>query len=304
MKIVIAGGSGFIGSHLVKSLVSHGHQVTLLSRNPEAARDAAPAGVHVFRWDGVNPSEWKETIDGADAVYNFSGASIAERWTTSHKRAIMETREKSTDALVGAIADARRKPSVFVNSSAVGYYGNVPEGDVTEQYPKGEGFLAEVVDRWEKAARQAEQYGVRVVTPRTGIVLGRGGGALEKLLIPFRLFVGGPFGSGNQGFPWVHIDDVVGAFSFALTEKSLAGPFNLAAPQPVTTREFCKAFGKALHRPSWAPVPGIALKLMLGEMAEETLLWGQRIIPKKLQEAGYTFKFAKLDEALGDIVAR
>ncbi len=305
MKLIVAGGTGFIGSRLVNQLLKANHSVTLLSRSQEKARAAFP-GAHAFRWDAKNLSEWKETVSASDGVINLAGASIGDhRWTDEHKRAVMESRENSTNAIIRAIADSRVKPKVLINASAVGYYGNAPEGDVTEDHPKGEGFLAMVVERWEQVARGAEQYGVRVVTPRFGIVLGRNGGALEKMLLPFRMFVGGAFGSGRQWFPWVHIDDVVGAIIFALEHPSLSGPVNVAAPEHVTTKQFCTALGKAMHRPSWAPVPGLALKVLLGgQMAEELLLWGQRVVPKKLLEAGYRFKFAKLDEALRDIVVR
>jgi uncharacterized protein (TIGR01777 family) len=305
MRFVIAGGTGFVGSRVVRHLLSNNHSVVILSLRPERARAAFPAAT-VFQWDGRVLSEWKETISGADAVLNFAGVSIGEhRWTDSYRKAIVESRLNATNALVRAIADARTKPHVFMNASAVGYYGNVPDGDVSEEHPPGSGFLAMVVQQWEEAAGQARQSGVRVVTPRFGIILGREGGALQRMLLPFRFFLGGPLGSGRQWFPWVHIDDVIGAIEFVIHREAFSGPVNVAAPDHVTTKQFCAALGRTMHRPSWAPVPGIALKMILGaQMAEELLLWGQRVIPKKLLEAGYTFRFPKLEEALKEIIGR
>jgi uncharacterized protein (TIGR01777 family) len=191
---------------------------------------------------------------------------------------------------------------VLINQSAVGYYGNVPVLPVEEDHPAGNDFLSYVCTQWEGEARKAEELGVRVVLPRTGIVLAARGGALPRMLLPFKLFIGGPLGSGTQWFPWIHLDDEIGALIVALENDQLSGPVNLAAPESVTMKQFCTALGNALHRPSWVPVPGVVLKIALGEMAGPLLLGGQRVIPRKLQEAGYSFKFPKLDDALRDVV--
>ena len=205
-----------------------------------------------------------------------------------------------TGAIVSAIGQARKKPSVLVSASAVGYYGHVEYGDVAETHSKGNDFLAAVCERWEQEARRAEAYGVRVITPRFGVVLEKEGGALKRLLLPFKLFLGGPLGSGKQWFPWVHRDDVIEIISFVLQNPKVSGPVNVTAPEPVTMKEFCTALGKALHRPSWAPVPAFVLRTILGEMSL-VVLTGQRAIPKKLLEAGYTFKYPQLTGALSAI---
>jgi uncharacterized protein (TIGR01777 family) len=202
---------------------------------------------------------------------------------------------------VAAIHRAGSRPSVLINASAVGYYGDVSDREVTEAHPRGPGFLAEVCEQWEKEAQAAESLGVRVVCLRTGVVLEKDGGALPRMLLPFRMFVGGPVGSGRQWFPWIHREDVVGIILFALTHPDLAGPINVMAPDAVTMTEFCRALGRAMRRPSWLPVPSVALKLIFGEMSE-ILLTGQRAAPKKLLEAGYHFHHPKLDECLSAVL--
>lgn len=301
MKIVIAGGSGFLGRMLIERLTESNHSVVVLSRNPKTVKHTLPK-VEVESWDAASLGTWTQRVDGADAVINLTGESIAgKRWSKKQKDLISSSRVSSTRALVEAIDRAKKRPAILVNASAVGFYGDVPDGDVTEDHPKGNDFLADVCGRWEFEAKTAEKYGVRVVLLRTGIVLDKNGGALQKLLLPFNLFIGGPLGSGKQWFPWIHLEDEVGAIAFALENKSLSGSINLAAPDPVTMRQFCSALGKAMHRPSWAPVPGFVLKAILGEMADSLLLGGQRAIPRKLLESGYKFRFPNLPEALADI---
>ena len=210
---------------------------------------------------------------------------------------IVNSRVDATRALVEAIEKAKRKPRVLINASAVGYYGNIPEGDVTEAHPMGEGFLASTCCQWEKESVVAEKMGVRTVLLRLGIVLEKDGGVLRKMIPLFKIFAGGYFGSGRQWFPWIHRDDVVGIILFALDNGAISGPTNATAPRPVTMRDFCHELGKVLKRPSWIPVPGFALKLMLGEMSS-MLLGGQKAIPIKLLDNHYSFKFAKLEDAL------
>ncbi|MBI1807899.1 MAG: TIGR01777 family protein [Ignavibacteria bacterium] len=301
MKIVIAGGSGFIGRALVGHLVETHHQVVILTRDP---RKVSTRETEIEQWDGKTLGPWANCIDGAEAVINLAGELIAgKRWTEKQKARILHSRVEATRVIVAAIIAAKKKPEVLINSSGVGYYGNVEFGDVTESYPRGNDFLADVCYRWEHEAVAAEQCGVRVALLRCGVVLEKDGGALRKFLFPFKMFVGGPLGSGKQWFPWVHRDDVLGIIAYALQSTSLAGPVNVAAPHAVTMREFCRILGSVMHRPSWAPVPGFFLRGALGEMAE-MLLTGQRVVPKKLEEGGFKFQFPTLDAALTDILAR
>ncbi len=303
MKILVAGGTGFIGRALLKQLSEAKHHVTLISRNTEAGKSFAGERIRTEYWDGKTAGPWTHQVEGADAIINLAGESIGSgRWRVARKALILDSRISATKAMVAAMAQANKKPSVLVNISAVGYYGNVESGDVTESHPRGNDFLADVCGQWEHEAIAAEALGVRVVLPRNGVVLEKDGGALKRMLLPFRFFVGGPLGSGLQWFPWVHRDDVIGAILFALENRNLSGPLNIAAPDPVTMREFCKALGKAMGRPSWAPVPALVLKIVLGEMSQ-MVLTGQRVVPKKLQTSGYKFKYPKLDEALAAILS-
>lgn len=292
MNVIVAGGSGFIGKAVREALDGAGYKATLLSRWPAA--DA-------LSWDGRTQGPWADVVAAADAVVNLSGAGIADkRWTAARKKEIWDSRTDSTRALVEALSRPGAKAKVLVNSSAVGFYGDVADGDVTESASKGNGFLAEVCAAWEAEALRAEKAGVRVVLLRTGIVLGKGGGALGKMALPFKLFVGGPVGSGKQWFPWVHVEDVAGAVLHALQTPSLKGPVNMTAPAPLTNRDFSAALGRAMGRPSWAPAPGFALKIALGEMAD-MLLGGQKAVPAKLLASGYRFKYPGADEALSRI---
>jgi len=303
MKAVIAGGSGFIGRSLIERLVGDGHSVVLLSRSSRP-KAPLPCGVTIARWDGVAKGEWWSAMEGADAVVNFSGESIAEgRWTGARKRALTDSRLKSTHAIVDAILGARDRPGVLVNISAVGYYGDVPEGDVLEAHPAGRGFLPDLSVQWEQEAMRVADAGVRVVLPRIGLVLEANGGALPRMALPFRLFVGGPLGSGRQWIPWVHLDDVVSIILAAIQQPAIAGPVNVSAPGVVRMADFCKELGRVLGRPSWLPVPPFALRLILGEMAV-VVLSGQRVIPRKLLDAGYAFRHPELGSALESILVR
>jgi uncharacterized protein (TIGR01777 family) len=301
MKIVLTGASGFIGKRLIEKLASARHDIVLLSRNPSSVNVSTWNTVQVKQWDGKTLGEWAADVDGADAVMNFAGEPMAaKRWFAAQKERIINSRVDATRAIVAAIAQATRKPSVLINASAVGYYGSVENDEVTEAYKRGDGFLPIVCDKWESEARTAENFGVRVVMLRMSVIVAEGGGALARMMLPFKMFVGGPVGSGKQWFPWVHRDDVVDIALFALENSRLSGPVNVAAPESVTMRQFCDALGKAMHRPSWAAVPSFVLRLAFGEMAE-MLLTGQRVVPSKLTLNGYAFRFPKLDDALADI---
>jgi len=275
MRVVLAGASGLVGTHLTRALRDRSDDVVALPR--------------------FGTAPW--TVEGADAIVNLAGASVAgKRWTPAYKQEILDSRVGSTRALVEAIAAARRKPRVLVNASAVGYYGGRGDEVMDETAKPGGDFLAEVVQKWEAEAQRAP---IRSVQLRTGVVLSARGGALEKMVPPFKAFVGGPIGSGMQWFPWIHIADEVAAFLWAI-DRDLTGPFNLVAPGIVTMKDFSKALGRALHRPAWAPVPGAPLKIMLGEFAS-VLLEGQRATPQKLLASGFRFRFTELDAALGDL---
>lgn len=300
MKTVLFGGSGFLGSHLLSQLLGSGHNVTLVTRRPDKVRSEISPTVTIVPW---TPAEGiAGTIDGSDAIINLSGESIGERrWSAKRKDEILSSRIDTTRAIVDAIGNASKKPTVLLNASAVGYYGNVENDEVTETYPAGTDFLAGVCQRWENEAMKAEQLGIRVVLPRTGVVLAKNGGALERMILPFKLFAGGPLGSGKQWFPWIHIEDEIRGMIHLLEDEKLSGPVNLTAPGPVTMKQFCSALGKAMHRPSWAPVPAFILKTVLGEMADALVLGGQKVLPKKLLESGFRFRYAHVNQALADI---
>jgi len=303
-KIVVAGGTGFIGAALIRALLGRGDSVVTLTRNPQRAVESEGGRVRGLAWDGKSTGDWAKAVDGADAVINLSGESIAAgRWTAARKLSLIKSRVDSTRALAAAISQAAKRPKVFVSASAIGYYGTSPEGEVVEGSPQGRDFLAALAGQWEREALAVEPLGVRVVLARTGLVLGADGGALPKMAMPFQMFAGGPLGSGTQGFPWIHLDDEVGGILFALDHDALTGPINLAAPQTLDNREFSAALGRALGRPSWAPAPAFVLKLVLGEMSE-MLLGGQRAKPKKLLDAGFKFKYADADAALAAIYPR
>lgn len=303
MNIVVASGTGFIGRALTASFLDEAHAVTVLSRQPSAAPGMRP-GLRLERWDAKTPGPWDKSIRDADAVVNLTGENIGgKRWTAKQKTAILSSRVESTRLIVDVIGESPKRPRVLINVSGVGYYGDVPSGDVPESFPPGDDFLATVCRQWEEEARRAEQSGVRVVTPRLGLVLEAHGGALPRMALPFRLFAGGPLGSGRQWFPWVHREDVIGVIKFLLQAGTVAGPVNVVGPGAVTMAEFSSKLGSALGRPSWAPVPAFVLKLILGEMAQ-MILTGQRAVPARLDAAGYTFRFPLLSSALEDIFRR
>ena len=304
MTILVAGATGLIGRRLVQRLIEAGNNVVVLTRNPRKGIGLGSALLRLVQWDARTPGEWYAELDGSDAVINLSGESIGQkRWTPDQKSRILSSRIDATNAIVGAIGAAARKPRVLINASAVGYYGDAGDDELLESHPSGSDFLADVCRQWESAAHAAEEFGVRVVLPRSAVVLDAHAGALKRLLLPFRLFIGGPLGRGNQWFPWIHLEDEVGALQFALQNTAVTGPVNVVAPDLVTMREFCSTLGKALARPSWAPVPELLLKIVLGEMSD-MVLKGQRAIPRRLLDAGYRFKFPRLDEALADLLKR
>jgi hypothetical protein len=301
MRVVITGGSGLIGRAVARELGEVGHDVVILTRDP-ARVGALPENVRAARWDGKTPEGWGPMLDADTAIVHLAGESIAAgRWTAEKKRRIRESRVESGAAVLAAIRQAPEKPRVLLQGSAVGFYG--PGGDevFTEAHPAGRDFLADVCVDWEDSTAGAEALGVRRALLRTGIVLSPKGGALPKMALPFRLMAGGPIGSGRQWVPWIHISDEVGAIRFLLERGDARGPFNLTAPQPLTNKDFSRALGKALKRPSLMPAPGFALRAVLGEMSD-MLLQGQRAVPHRLIQHGYSFRYPEALPALRELL--
>ncbi len=304
MRTIITGGTGLIGRALAARLVADGYEVTMLSRNP-ARQTRLPFGVQVEHWDGKTAQGWGGLADGADAIINLAGESIAAgRWTAEQKRRLVESRVNAGRAVVEAIklAAANAKPGVLIQSSAVGYYGPHGDEELAEDAPAGSDFLArQVAVPWEESTAAVEALGVRRVLVRTGVVLSAEGGALPRMLLPFRFFIGGPLGNGRQWFPWIHLADEVAAIHFLIKNRQASGAFNLTAPNPLTNAAFGRVLGKVMGRPAFMPTPGFALRLLFGEMST-VLLDGQRAIPRRLLEAGFQFKFTDAEPALRDIL--
>jgi uncharacterized protein (TIGR01777 family) len=302
MKVIVTGATGFIGRHLVKALLQRGDQVTALTRGADRAGKLLGPGVQALEWSPPQPGPWMDTFGWADAVINLAGEPVAaKRWTAKQKDRILHSRVDATTAVVDAIAQAEPRPSVLISGSASGYYGSRGDTVLTEETTPGSDFLADVVKQWEAAALKAEALGVRVVLVRTGIVLGRGGGALSQLTIPFRLFVGGTMGYPAQWIPWVHIEDEVGIILYALDHAEIRGPIIAASPNPVTMTDLSRQIGRALHRPSWVPMLGPAMKIALGGRAEAVLA-SQRMLPIAAEAAGYRFTHTQVDEALQSVL--
>lgn len=296
MKIVITGATGFIGSIVTERLWNQFHSLVLLSRKPPAE-----VGVSKKEWMAWNPpagGQWEQAVDGADGIINLAGEAIAgKRWSKEQKEKLRSSRMDSTRALVNAIGRAKTKPKFLLSASAVGYYG--PHGDetLTEASAPGGDFLSRLCVDWEEEALKAETHGVRVARIRTGIVLGKGQGALKKMVPPFKMFAGGPLGSGKQWMPWIHIEDEIGLLLCLMENENACGAFNASAPNPVTMEEFAKALGEVLNRPSWVSVPPSALALIAGEMAD-MLLTGQRAVPEAALKLGYVFQYPMIGGAL------
>ena len=305
MRVIITGGTGLIGRALATNLLNGGggkHEVIVLSRNPHRV-SGLPRGVQVVGWDGRSAQGWEHLIEGADAIVNLAGASLSEgRWTEQRKHLIFDSRVHAGQAVTQAIEGARLKPKVLVQASATGYYGSHGDEKITEDAPPGNDFLAQVCIAWEAGTASVEQWGVRRVVIRTGVVLSTRGGALPRMTMPFKMFVGGPLGSGRQWLPWIHIADEVGAIRFLIDKEDAFGPFNLTAPEPATNRQFSRVLGRVLGRPSVLPVPAAALRLMFGEMSM-VLLEGQRAVPQRLLAAGYQFRFPDLEQALRHLLS-
>jgi len=293
---LITGATGFIGQPLCRQLAQKGHELLAVSRSPDKAREKLPEGAEIR-------AEVSDFVEAApEAVINLAGEPIAEgRWTDEKKRRIVESRVEATRAIVELCGDAETPPKVLVSASAMGYYGDQGDRDVTEDTPPNHEFVHEICDRWETEARKAETHAVRVAVARIGLVLDTGGGMLAKTLTPFKLGVGGRLGDGSQYMPWIHREDMVRILIFLLDNDELSGPFNASAPNPVTNAEFTRALASQLNRPAVLPAPAVALKLAFGEMSR-LLLTGAKMLPKRLLDAGFEFEFRRLDAAFAEIL--
>ncbi len=304
-RVIVTGATGFIGKALCLRLESEGYKVVALSRNPEKGQRLFGPKFSVAKWDDANASEWMQYADGAYAIVNLAGENIGSgRWTSKRKQSILQSRLDAGKAVVEAVEFASVKPRVVVQASAVGFYGSRGNDSIDESSSPGEGFLAAVAREWEESTQEVESFGVRRVVIRSGVVLGAEGGALLQLLKPFRLFAGGPLGSGRQWFSWIHIEDEVNAILFLLKREDLKGVFNLSAPHPLLQKDLARLIGKIMRRPSWFPTPGFMLRAILGEMAKEMLLVSQRVAPKRLLQAGYRFLYPEAEHALKDILGK
>jgi hypothetical protein len=301
MRIVITGGAGLIGKALCTTLIDEGHEVIVLSRNPDRTKKM-PISVRLYPWDGATVGDWAQLVDGSDAIINLAGEGIADgRWSPMRKQRILESRVQAGRAVTQAIQQANKRPKVLIQASAVGYYGPHKNELIDESASPGSDFLSRVCFEWEGASAAVESLGVRRPILRTGIVLSKDGGALPRMLLPFHFFAGGPIGSGKQWYPWIHIADEVAAIRFLLQHERASGPFNLSAPLPLTNKELAGVIGKVMGRPALFPTPGFAMQLVFGEMAT-ILLDGQRAAPTRLTELGFTFRFPTAEAALRDLL--
>ena len=309
MRIVITGGTGLIGKALAESLAADQHDVIVLSRSPE--KSSVPVSVRVERWDGRTASGWGMLVDGADAVVNLAGESIGgenmvalvtKRWTPERKQLIRSSRVNAGMAVQQAIEAAKQKPGVLIQASAVGYYGVRGDEEITENTLAGDDALAKICLDWEATTANVEEMGVRRAVIRTaGVVMSTRGGALPFMLLPFKLFAGGPLGSGKQWFSWVHIQDQVRAIRFLIDDPDARGAFNVCAPNPLTNADLSRVIGRVMRRPSLMPTPAFAMRLLVGEKAT-LVLDGQRQMPKRLQQMGFQFRFPDMESALRDLL--
>ncbi len=300
-RITITGATGLLGPRLVRELQGDGWQVTVLTRDPERALGRL-GEVEAVKWDLMSEPAPAAALEGRDAVVHLAGENVAQRWSAQAKRAIRESRVVGTEHLLEGLRGTEQRPGVLVSSSAIGYYGPHGIEPIDEEAPPGDDFLAEVCVAWEAVAERAVELGMRVLRVRTGVVLDSEGGALEKMLPPFRLGVGGPVAGGRQYIPWVHAADVVGIMLAAISDERWSGAANATAPVPVTNAEFSKALGRVLHRPALLPVPGAALKVLYGEMSQ-IVTSGARVVPAKPLMLGYAFRHPDLDEALSSALS-
>ena len=307
MKIAVTGATGFVGSHLVARLVDEGHDVKVFTRSVEKAKKVLSTpklkSVECVSYKPTEGGNWQSEISGCDGVVNLAGEPISERWSAERKKRIMDSRKVGTQRLVEAIEQAERKPSVLVSSSAIGYYGTSETAEFLEtSEPAENDFLSQVCQAWEAEAKKAKDLSVRTVIIRTGIVLGDGG-AIAKMITPFKLYAGGPIGSGRQWFSWIHIDDLVSLYLKALLDPSMQGVYNGTAPKPVQMNELANTLGEVMNRPSWLPVPDFAIETLLGD-GSVVVLKGQKVLPERKQAAGFAYDYTEAKDALRDVVKK
>lgn len=302
-RIIVTGASGFIGRALVRDLAANGYEVVALTRDPEKALARLPRAVTLAEWNGRTAAGWGGLADGARAIVNLAGDNLAEgRWTNAKKARILASRVDAGSAVAEAVRAAVTKPQVLVQASAIGFYGPAGDEDLDEGSPSGAGFLAGVVREWEDSTKAVESLGVRRAVIRSGLVLGKEGGAWPRLVLPFRFFVGGPLGRGRQALSWISLEDEVRAIRHLIEHDGLSGAFNLTAPGPLRQKEFCRVLGRALRRPCWLPVPALLLRLLFGEKAKETVLAGQRVVPRRLMASGFSFLHPDADSAVAAVL--
>ncbi len=302
-KIVISGATGFIGQTLSELLLKNGYTVIALSRNPKSHEQLNREGIRMVQWDSEHLDGWADEIDGATAVINLAGENLSSGlWTEKRKKKLYESRIHITKALVAAVEQAGNKPEVMIQASAIGYYGNRGDEILDEETDSGNGFLADLCRDWEGTALKVKDYGVRLVRVRFGLVLGAGGPLMRRLTLPYRFFMGLHFGRRNQWVSWIHRQDVIHAILFAIENDFVHGPVNVTSPEPVILYSFMKELGRIMNRPSWLYIPPAPVKLLLGEMARQTLFSSQRVIPHRLQEWNYEYRYEKLNEALQEVL--
>lgn len=303
MRVLIIGATGFIGRELMKELADAGHQPVAVSRNAHKAREILGSRVEIFEWDGLSPAVLAGHVAATEAIVNLAGENIASgRWSSRRKKLITESRINTGRMLTEAIRLSTIKPAVLVQGSAIGFYGTPVEIPIDEDHPAGTGFIADLTRSWEASVAPAGNMIPRIVMIRTGLVLGKNGGLLGKMVMPFKLYCGTVIGSGKQWMSWIHIRDEVKAIRFLLENKNCTGPFNLTAPVPVRMEFFINSIGKTLGKPAWLKVPGIFLRAALGEMARETVLSSQNIYPAKLLKEGFKFEYIHLQDALMNLL--
>jgi hypothetical protein len=304
MRVIITGGTGLIGQELAGSLVRDGHEVIALSRRPSQKQPISGSGVRIELWDGKTAQGWGHLAEGAGAIVNLAGENIgAGRWNQARKRAILESRIQAGEAVSEAVANAKVKPAVVVQISGVGYYGIHGDEMISESSSSANDYLSKVCQAWESATAPVEDDGVRRVIARSGVVLSTKGGALPRMLLPFKFFVGGRLGSGKQWISWIHMQDQVAGLRYFIENPNISGVYNLTSPYPIQNAELAKTIGRIMHRPSFFPVPAFAIRLIFGEMAT-TVLDGQRVLPERLEKAGFVFNYPRIGDALKQLLSR